>query len=288
VLVLFAAGQARGALIEVIQNGLTPPNPANVIDANDDYSDSLVYVDNVGCNYAVGPCPSPGDSTTIALVPGGAVAYDMAALNSSSLVMTGGSIGGGLQAFDSSSIAVSGGAVQGFIDSYASSSILVSGGALAGRLNAYGSSSIIIFGTGFEVGYNGFPLVPVGYGPLPYASTPAAGDITGTLQSGESLSMSFTYIPGATITLAASSFCGDGLVDASRGEACDDQNTTAADGCSATCVVESGWRCAGQPAGSTLRTYTARGARYTISKRSITSGARSLGSRPMRRHSLAM
>ena len=39
--------------------------------------------------------------------------------------------------------------------------------------------------------------------------------------------------------------CGDGSVDA--GEGCDDSNATAGDGCDATCAVESGWQCAGDP-----------------------------------------
>jgi cysteine-rich repeat protein len=39
--------------------------------------------------------------------------------------------------------------------------------------------------------------------------------------------------------------CGDGLLD--DGEACDDGNTAAGDGCSATCTVESGYSCSGEP-----------------------------------------
>jgi len=35
-----------------------------------------------------------------------------------------------------------------------------------------------------------------------------------------------------------SEFCGDGVVQAARGESCDDGNTTSGDGCSATCVSE--------------------------------------------------
>ena len=38
--------------------------------------------------------------------------------------------------------------------------------------------------------------------------------------------------------------CGDGDV---IGEACDDGNTTAGDGCSTTCTVEAGWQCTGSP-----------------------------------------
>jgi cysteine-rich repeat protein len=39
--------------------------------------------------------------------------------------------------------------------------------------------------------------------------------------------------------------CGDGLVEGA--EACDDGNTAASDGCSATCTVEAGWACTGSP-----------------------------------------
>jgi cysteine-rich repeat protein len=37
------------------------------------------------------------------------------------------------------------------------------------------------------------------------------------------------------------------VVNATAGEACDDDNLTAGDGCSATCGVEAGWDCAGEP-----------------------------------------
>ncbi len=39
--------------------------------------------------------------------------------------------------------------------------------------------------------------------------------------------------------------CGDGIV--TDGEACDDGNGVDGDGCAATCDVELGWACAGQP-----------------------------------------
>ena len=39
--------------------------------------------------------------------------------------------------------------------------------------------------------------------------------------------------------------CGDGIIAGT--EQCDDGDTTAGDGCSATCTVESGWSCSGQP-----------------------------------------
>lgn len=39
--------------------------------------------------------------------------------------------------------------------------------------------------------------------------------------------------------------CGNGVVE--PGEQCDDTNGTSGDGCSATCQVETGWQCAGEP-----------------------------------------
>ncbi|MDP2339482.1 MAG: hypothetical protein Q8O67_00880 [Deltaproteobacteria bacterium] len=39
--------------------------------------------------------------------------------------------------------------------------------------------------------------------------------------------------------------CGDGAIDGS--ETCDDTNTTSADGCSSSCLVEAGFTCVGQP-----------------------------------------
>lgn len=44
--------------------------------------------------------------------------------------------------------------------------------------------------------------------------------------------------------------CGNGVIDAlpnNRVEGCDDGNTVAGDGCNATCGVETGWTCVGQP-----------------------------------------
>ena len=42
-------------------------------------------------------------------------------------------------------------------------------------------------------------------------------------------------------------YCGDGVVEADEGEACDDGNTDAGDGCSAVCAVEDGYVCGGEP-----------------------------------------
>ncbi|HRI65721.1 MAG TPA: DUF4215 domain-containing protein, partial [Polyangium sp.] len=50
---------------------------------------------------------------------------------------------------------------------------------------------------------------------------------------------------GLALCVGATPVCGNGAVDI--GEACDDTNTTAGDGCSATCTVEPGYRCTGSP-----------------------------------------
>ena len=53
----------------VINNGLAPPNPGNVID-DTTYRDDIVYVRNVGCGTPDpwSPCPSPGGPTKVCVV----------------------------------------------------------------------------------------------------------------------------------------------------------------------------------------------------------------------------
>lgn len=48
------------------------------------------------------------------------------------------------------------------------------------------------------------------------------------------------------VTMGAPAVCGDGNIR-SPFEECDDTNTTAGDGCSASCLVEPNWNCAGSP-----------------------------------------
>ncbi len=49
-----------------------------------------------------------------------------------------------------------------------------------------------------------------------------------------------------TAATPVTSFCSDGKIDTAH-ETCDDKNTTAGDGCSAACAVETGWNCTGAP-----------------------------------------
>jgi fibro-slime domain-containing protein len=48
---------------------------------------------------------------------------------------------------------------------------------------------------------------------------------------------------GGPCTVVVQEICGDGRISAANGEFCDDGNTVAADGCSATCRVEAGYSC---------------------------------------------
>jgi len=41
--------------------------------------------------------------------------------------------------------------------------------------------------------------------------------------------------------------CGDSVIFTGNGEECDDGDTASGDGCSATCQIESGWSCTGEP-----------------------------------------
>ena len=61
-----------------------------------------------------------------------------------------------------------------------------------------------------------------------------------------------TQTPTATATpvSTAPATCGNGVLN--PGEQCDDGNAVSGDGCSATCQIETGWACTGQPSGCSL------------------------------------
>ena len=42
-------------------------------------------------------------------------------------------------------------------------------------------------------------------------------------------------------------YCTNGIVDTSKGESCDDNNSNPGDGCSSTCTIETGYSCSGNP-----------------------------------------
>ena len=118
-LVLAVGGSAHAATI-MINNGLAPPNPENVIDAADDYSGDEVYVRNVGCPpgwpavFPYDPCPSPGAATEVEVASGGQVggSGDWVYLSDSSTITVNGGTVGALVAQDSSTVTTNGGTVS--------------------------------------------------------------------------------------------------------------------------------------------------------------------------------
>src|SRR5262249_434979 len=79
------------------------------------------------------------------------------------------------------------------------------------------------------------PPPPLSPRSLPPTTTTTIPPTTTTSTSTSSTSS--TFFPTTT--------CGDGLVVGN--EACDDGNAASGDGCSATCTVEHGFNCVGQP-----------------------------------------
>lgn len=162
---VFAAGPASAATV-VVNNGLAPPNPANVIDGGT--ATDLVIVDDLGC--VRGLFCTPGTPTEAAFVAGG-LALTVEVWGSSSLTMTGGRIdtdgvlggNGGLLAYGSSTLDVSGGEILEQVVARDQSVITVSGGMLAGGLAARGSSSVTIRGGefGFDVGGSGDAFIDI-------------------------------------------------------------------------------------------------------------------------------
>lgn len=236
-LILAAPNGALAANI-MINNGLAPPNAANVIDYFAEFDD--VYVRSVGCPIGWpgvlpdDPCTSPGAPTEVAFVAGGGV-NQLRVYDSSVITMTGGGIAGTLQAYGSSSIIMSGGGMGVFLAGYDSSTITMSGGVMGEALRGYGFSTITMTGGETNVGLqaadsstitwsggstggslrafdlstitvrgSGFRVdgIPVPYGDL----TTLTGTLTGTLESGEGIEGSIFHQGGGgftgTITLA--------------------------------------------------------------------------------------
>jgi hypothetical protein len=179
---------------DVINNGLAPPNPENVIADNSSRTHS-VFVQNVGCDATVlNPCPMPwGEATHAALVEGGVIGgFDLVVSESSGVEVSGGTIWGDLEAWDASVVEMSGGEVLGDVYVAGGADVTLRGGAIEGGLSALDAASVTVLGSGFEV-----DGVPVGEGPI--AAT--TGLLTGTLASGDPLSVAFERDPGATIAV---------------------------------------------------------------------------------------
>lgn len=147
---------------EIINNGLAPPNPANVIDGDDDFQ--FVFVENVGCDSSSAPCPKPWGPPTRVAVAEGETLVDIDVFQSSSVEVVGGApplftlslhdaatatiaagATGSLLLSGSSSATVRGGWV-GILEAMDSSSLTIEAGQLQGPISAFDSSSITIRG----------------------------------------------------------------------------------------------------------------------------------------------
>jgi hypothetical protein len=193
VLLLSAAAPAM-ALDFVINNGLAPPNPTNVInDGTYAAGGSALYVRNVGCggtDPSETPCASPGAPTTVALETG-AIVETLYARDTSIILMTEGDIPGFFVAFDAATIFMSGGFPSAGATARGEASIFISGGTLD-QVVARDASVIEISGSGFRI-----DGTPVGFGEISVTS----GDLTGTLAAGNSMRAYVVRDPGAIIRL---------------------------------------------------------------------------------------
>lgn len=217
VLALLLLPLSAGA-VTIINNGLAPPNPANVIDV---LIPEAVFV-TTATTVALVDGGQVGDQglerleafdTSVIQMSGGLVWDDIFAHDSATVLMTGGVVQSGVIAFGSSSVTIEGGTVSTgvFVDDFAEvfiSGVLspnlsgshfgvatVTGGSSWLLMNAELSSTIRIVGGGFAVGG-----VPVGFGELP-AIFGTAGTLTGVLQSGEALNTNFSRaVDGPLIT----------------------------------------------------------------------------------------
>jgi len=69
-----------------VNNGLAPPNPANIID----YADTNLNVADLGCTLF--PCGGDGTATTVAVVTGASISGDTLVFENSHIEMSGGSL----------------------------------------------------------------------------------------------------------------------------------------------------------------------------------------------------
>jgi hypothetical protein len=193
VLLLLTAAPAM-ALDFVINNGLAPPNPTNVInDGTYGDANSVLYVRNVGCgdtDPSETPCASPGAPTTVALETGASV-ETLFARDTSIILMTGGNIAGFFEARDAATIFMSGGFSITGVTARSEASIFFSGGVLDDVV-ARDASVIEIRGSGFRI-----DGTPVGFGEI----SATGGELTGTLAAGDYLRARVTRYPGAIIRL---------------------------------------------------------------------------------------
>jgi hypothetical protein len=133
----------------LVNNGLAPPNPENVID-DATHEEDNVYVRNAGCpaewaaGYPGGNCPSPGPATAVELRDAGAV-WDLLVYDASSVTLNGGEVNN-LSGHDFSTITMSGGTVDDYLEAYNSSTITMTEGTVETGLYAYDFSTVMMNG----------------------------------------------------------------------------------------------------------------------------------------------
>ncbi len=71
----------------------------------------------------------------------------------------------------------------------------------------------------------------------------SGGTVRGAMGDGGTAVDSGAVDASAPVSKCVEDRCGDGIVETSAGEACDDGNNVSGDGCSSTCQVEPGWSC---------------------------------------------
>jgi hypothetical protein len=219
---------------ELINNGLAPPNPANVIDDVD--SGSTVYVRNVGCPPGWGepevgpedPCPSPGALTRVAFVEGG-VRSGLVTKDSSALTITGGTLSNSLHVNDlcaatmtdgsalaahirqSSTFRMTGGSIGSNLATYDSTILRMSGGFVEGRLIAYGSANVTMSGGIVEDGLiaASFSTVTLAGGSVEgYVSSESSSNVT---ISGGTVGAELRAKHFSTTTIVGRHFAVDGV-----------------------------------------------------------------------------
>jgi hypothetical protein len=208
VLVLFLLAAAPvGAATITINNGLAPPNSANVIDANNSFPSDRVIVANVGCEHEVPAiCDSLGAPTSVELRAEGEVGNSVLVFESSQFKLAGGSIlsgppGGGvhvLGASGSSVVTITDGRVDALVLFGASSATMTGGsvryvqvggatmslqGGRIDEIQVYDGGTVTVFGASFSV--DGTP-VPFG------VVMPDFGELTGTSLFGDPIDILFT------------------------------------------------------------------------------------------------
>ncbi len=132
----------------LLNNGLGPPDPANVID-HATYAVDTLYVRNFGCPPAgdlFDPCPAPGAATDLSLEAGGAVGWIYTYDSSRATMEDGGATGGAMGAYNFGNVTLNGGTVGGDFFTYSDATGQINGGTVNGALAGYHDSTIELLG----------------------------------------------------------------------------------------------------------------------------------------------